>query len=397
MTCEDIHLYTNKNFDNKLTKNEQTELDDHLEYCKTCKRTFESYKKLFEELNNITTAVTPPVSILQQLVNELQSDEKSEVSKIDEKKDIEKQEKAKIEKVKREKKKKDKNAEPMFTGKVELFWNKYKLIIALSVLIFFLGIAGIIYFSKFYSESTSPWQIISFSGNFSKSDKNDSMNSFYLDEKIITDAKGNVVIAIPELGKITLEPKTEIELVNDKENESRIFLSKGKVNVSTFKQQGHFSIETPNAIFVENLTNFSVEHISNGITRIEIFSGLLTVITSKDSFALPSKYMCNIITKSSYNVPHHTDAKLQLITGLKELDGGIISHEVIAQIVDASNESDALTLWHLLKRVNRIYRPRIIDKLNEFFPTPPKVTKEGVLDLNRKMLKTWWNEIIWQI
>ncbi len=79
MTCENIHLYANRYFDKNLTKNELDDFEGHSEYCKSCMRTFESYKKLSDELARISTTINPPSSILQEILSELQGNEKKEV------------------------------------------------------------------------------------------------------------------------------------------------------------------------------------------------------------------------------------------------------------------------------------------------------------------------------
>ncbi len=394
MTCENIHDFANKFLDKDITEQELAELEVHLEFCRNCNRTFGSYKKLSFELNNIESVITPPASILEQLIVDLQSTGISETSIDDRKKGETEEKKSRPVDKKPEKKDKIKPEELLFSSKQEIFWKRHKLKILIAILAFLFCAVATIYFILFYSKSTSPWQIIGYSGKYYFSEQKNSANNLYLNQKLITDVNSHVIIAIPKLGKINLGPLSEIQLVNDKENESGISLYKGKVEVSTFTQNKHFSVETMNAKFTENLTNFSVEQKNTGITHIEVTSGLLLIQSSKEFFTLSAKYSCDIITKKSYNIPFRVDGNPQFISALKELDSGNNTSEIIAQIAANAKESDAITLWHLLKRVSKNYRILIFNKLNEFFPIPQKVTKDGIIALDNKMLQIWQDDII---
>ena len=61
-------------------------------------------------------------------------------------------------------------------------------------------------------------------------------------------------------------------------------------------------------------------------------------------------------------------------------------------LVDARKD-DALTLWHLLSRVNDAERPGVYDRLASLAPPPAGVTREGILRLDRAMLDAWWNSL----
>jgi hypothetical protein len=58
-------------------------------------------------------------------------------------------------------------------------------------------------------------------------------------------------------------------------------------------------------------------------------------------------------------------------------------------ILDQARPRDTLTLWHLLARVDGEDRGRVYDRMAMFVPPPAGVTREGVLDLDPKMLDAW--------
>lgn len=58
-----------------------------------------------------------------------------------------------------------------------------------------------------------------------------------------------------------------------------------------------------------------------------------------------------------------------------------------------SRKRDALTLWHLLARVDEGQRVLVYDRFRGLAPPPAGVTKEGILRLDQPMLDQWWNAL----
>ena len=62
-------------------------------------------------------------------------------------------------------------------------------------------------------------------------------------------------------------------------------------------------------------------------------------------------------------------------------------------ILGHARKRDALTLWHLLARVDAGQRRLVYDRLRKLSPSPRDVTQEGILSLDRTMLDLWWNQL----
>ena len=65
----------------------------------------------------------------------------------------------------------------------------------------------------------------------------------------------------------------------------------------------------------------------------------------------------------------------------------------VAIVLNEARDRDALTLWHLLARVDGQQRALVYDRLSQFVPPPAVVSKEGILRLDQPMLDLWWNEL----
>ncbi len=62
-------------------------------------------------------------------------------------------------------------------------------------------------------------------------------------------------------------------------------------------------------------------------------------------------------------------------------------------IIKQARSQDALTLWHLLLRVNAGDRERVYERFSALVPPPQGITREGILRLDQRMLDAWWSKL----
>jgi hypothetical protein len=60
------------------------------------------------------------------------------------------------------------------------------------------------------------------------------------------------------------------------------------------------------------------------------------------------------------------------------------------RIIAEATRADAITLWHLLTRVDSAVRDRVFDRLAAFAPPPSDVTRDGIRAGSTQMLDRWW-------
>ena len=65
----------------------------------------------------------------------------------------------------------------------------------------------------------------------------------------------------------------------------------------------------------------------------------------------------------------------------------------LATVLRESRPEDALTLWHLLTRIDAALLPQLIDRLHALVPMPAGVTREGVMAGDRAMRDAWWDAL----
>jgi hypothetical protein len=93
--------------------------------------------------------------------------------------------------------------------------------------------------------------------------------------------------------------------------------------------------------------------------------------------------------------PFFTDADPRFVIALEALDaaapGSAHQQEALAALLPVARRDDALSLWHLLARLEGEQRGAVYDRLAALVPPPAGVTRDGVLRGERAMLDAWWN------
>jgi hypothetical protein len=67
--------------------------------------------------------------------------------------------------------------------------------------------------------------------------------------------------------------------------------------------------------------------------------------------------------------------------------------EALRVVLQRARTRDAMTLWHLISRVDAADRSAVVDALAAHAPMPAGVTREAVLRLDRAALDQWWDSL----
>jgi len=62
-------------------------------------------------------------------------------------------------------------------------------------------------------------------------------------------------------------------------------------------------------------------------------------------------------------------------------------------VLEHARGRDAMTLWHLIPRVNRVDRTIVVAALDARVPLPASISRDAVQQLDRAALDQWWDEL----
>ena len=134
---------------------------------------------------------------------------------------------------------------------------------------------------------------------------------------------------------------------------------------------------------------------------LHVTLGLVALERDGRETVVPAGAFCRTRAGAGPGTPYFEDSSLQLQSALDRVDVLPEGPERTKQLEVVLRESqirDALSLWHLLPRVDSDSRGSIYDRLAQLLPPPPNVTREGVVDLDPAMLDRWKKVVsqLWQ-
>ncbi len=88
--------------------------------------------------------------------------------------------------------------------------------------------------------------------------------------------------------------------------------------------------------------------------------------------------------------PFYTDASEALKQSLEAVDfDGADRAAAFDTVLRESRRDDAITLWHLMARLQGDEQAAVYDRLAALAPPPAGVTREGILARDEPMLRAW--------
>ncbi|HXL22898.1 MAG TPA: hypothetical protein VOA78_10555 [Candidatus Dormibacteraeota bacterium] len=216
-------------------------------------------------------------------------------------------------------------------------------------------------------------------------------------EALETDSVSVASIAVADIGRLDLEPSTRLRLLQSTDGRKRVALDRGTIHAAIWAPPGEFVMDTPSAVAVDLgcMYTLHVDETGGGLLRTTLgWVGFQS--HGRESF-IPAGAAAATYAQTGPGLPYFEDATDVFRFAVSQFDS---AEEPSAQrttavqvILRAARPRDALTLWHLLPRVSEGDRAAVYDRLAALVPPPPGATREGVLQLDRAMLDSWWTAL----
>lgn len=155
-------------------------------------------------------------------------------------------------------------------------------------------------------------------------------------------------------------------------------------------------MDTPSAIAADLGCAYTLEVDDEGGSLLHVTSGWVALQLKNRESIVPAEAMCATRPGIGPGTPYFVDAPEGLRAALALIDFGSEIESTVNPVDVVLREArprDTLTLWHLLERVERSDRERVYERLAAISPPPQGVTREGVLELNYRMLDLWRSKL----
>ncbi len=212
-----------------------------------------------------------------------------------------------------------------------------------------------------------------------------------------TDGRSRASLQAEDIGKIEMEPSTRLRLLTMSAGLKRIALDRGTIHAYIWAPAGEFVVDTPSAVTVDLGCAYTLKVDDSGAGLVRTSLGWVGFKLNGHESFIPAGAACATTPKVGPGTPYFEDASPEFRAALARFDfeGSTLQERAgdLAIILSQSRQRDALTLWHLLARVDEGQRVLVYDRLASLAPPPASVTKEGILHLDQSMLDLWWNAL----
>lgn len=208
-----------------------------------------------------------------------------------------------------------------------------------------------------------------------------------------TDANSSAKVNVANIGQVEIAPNSRLQLIKTESTEHRLSLEEGKMKAFIVAPPRLFVVDTPSAAAVDLGCAYTLEVDKEGNSKLHVTSGYVALERDGRESIVPFGAMA--ITKKGKGIgtPFYEDVSAQFQKALYSFDFENGAKKSLKTIFAEAREKDALTLWHLLSRTKGAEREKVFAVLNKLVKLPETATKQGVLQLDKKMLEAWRNEI----
>ena len=212
-----------------------------------------------------------------------------------------------------------------------------------------------------------------------------------------TDNQSRATLQDDATGQIQVDPSTRVRLLDTRSGVRRIALDHGTIHAYIWAAPGQFVVDTPSAMAVDLGCAYTlhVDDAGDGIVRTSL-GWVGFKLNGREAF-IPAGAACSTKAKMGPGTPYFEDASPEFRAALERFDFQDSAPEQrsndLAIVLAQARKHDALTLWHLLARVDDSQRSLVYDRLVTLAPPPSTVTKDGIMHLDQHMTDLWWNEL----
>jgi hypothetical protein len=216
-------------------------------------------------------------------------------------------------------------------------------------------------------------------------------------QTLVTDGRSRAEITADEVGEIEVDPDTRLRVVESGAERKRLALDRGVIHAFIWAPPGEFMVDTPSATAVDMGCAYTLQVDDSGAGLLRTTMGWVGFkLDGRESF-IPAGAACVTRPDIGPGTPYFEDASAKLREALARWDfedSTVQQRDAdLALVLAEARPSDALTLWHLLSRVDSGQRGTVFNRLNALAPLPAGATRDGVLRLDQAMLDAWWNSL----
>ncbi len=201
---------------------------------------------------------------------------------------------------------------------------------------------------------------------------------------------GTVRLESSAVGILDLGANTTLRLIENRSKRHRLVLAAGTIHAKTTSMPGVFVIDTPRARAIDLGCEYTLTIAAGGGGELHVTAGWVDLTHGYEQSLVPQGASAMISTTGELTVPLFDDATPAFRTAVRDF---VRTHDV-ATIVSQARRHDALTLLNLFRLATPDERVILFDKLDQFVPAPPSISREAVRSWSANVTEEWWPDVL---
>ena len=200
-----------------------------------------------------------------------------------------------------------------------------------------------------------------------------------------TDDSSRALITVGRIGHVEVRPRTRIQLVVARADDHRLALARGAIEAKVDTVPRIFFVETPVGTAIDLGCAYTLEMDSLGNGLLHVTAGVVEFQGRGHMARVPMGALVQTRSGVGPGIPYVEDAPEALRRALAASD--------LRAILKAARAADAISLWHVLQRVDLGARGAVYDRLAGLVPPPDGVSRGAALALDAAVLDAYWTHI----
>jgi hypothetical protein len=200
-------------------------------------------------------------------------------------------------------------------------------------------------------------------------------------------------IAVGEIGHVTVEPGSRVRIRDTRGSRHILELAHGTLDAVIVAPPRLFIVDGPGVRAVDLGCAYTLSLDERGAGMLRVRQGFVELERESLSSIVPRGARCATLAARGPGLPYCDDADPALANLARASDSGGLDDATLERGLAAARSHDALTLWHLLPRIDEVRRGLVISRLAELAEPPPGVTRDAVQKLDPGALRAWWDSL----
>ncbi len=208
-----------------------------------------------------------------------------------------------------------------------------------------------------------------------------------------TDGSSRAKLEVGRIGQVKVEPNSRVRLLRSRLTEQRLALERGEISAQIWAPPRLFFVETPSALATDLGCAYTLAVDGRGAGLLRVSMGWVELEGGDRESIVPAGASCITRPGAGPGTPSFEDAPRVFREALEKFDFGGEKSTALDAVLSQARARDAVTLWHLLKRLGEPELTRVYDRLAALLPPPAGVTQEGIARRDDRMLELWRSKL----